>query len=66
MARKYIKLQPSEMSVARSAATIYAAYIASGKVVDGQQRQWLERAAHEAIELTLLCDDLIQSDTETN
>ena len=36
MARKYIKLQPSEMSVARSAATIYAAYIASGKVVDGQ------------------------------
>jgi hypothetical protein len=59
-----LSLQPSEAVVARAAATIYAAYVAAGKVADGKEEEWMGRAVKEAIWIARAADDLIVSDTE--
>ena len=64
MAKPKLSLQPSEAVVVQAAATIYAAYLSSGRVTDGQEKSWIERSLHEAIHLARLADDEIQSDTE--
>jgi hypothetical protein len=64
MAKTKLTLQPSEAVVAQSAAHIYAAYIAVGRVMEGQEQQWMERAIREALLIARLTDDAIQSDNE--
>ena len=48
--RTTLSLQPSEAIVIRAAADIYAAYIIAGKVQDGQEKEWRDRAIREAFE----------------
>lgn len=57
-------LQPSEGIVVGAAATLYAAYISSGRVPDGREKEWRERAAKEAILLARYVDDSVRSDAE--
>jgi hypothetical protein len=64
MAKVSLSLQPSEAVVVRAAATIYAGYVAAGKVADGQEQEWLGRALREAIWIARSADDAIRSDTE--
>jgi len=64
MNKPLLKLQPSEMAVARSAASIYAAYITAGRVTEGTERDWMRRSVREAYQLARLADDMIQSDEE--
>jgi hypothetical protein len=64
MAKIKLSLQPSEAVVAQSAAHIYAAYIAAGRVTEGQEQQWMDRAIREAVQIARLTDDAIQSDNE--
>ena len=59
-----MKLQPSESVVAHVASRIYAAYLISGKVPDGQESKWLKRSIDQAIELCLATDDAVSSDDE--
>ena len=59
-----MKLQPSESVVAHVASRIYAAYLISGKVSDGQESKWLKRSIDQAIELCLATDDAVSSDDE--
>jgi hypothetical protein len=59
-----LSLQPSEAIVARSAANIYAAYVASGRVPEGQEREWIDRALRDAILIAQLADEAIISDSE--
>ena len=40
---KHIKLQKSESVVAAGAIQIYSAYIAAGRVPEGQEDQWMSR-----------------------
>ena len=64
MKKPSLSLQPSEGIVVRSAAQIYAAYIAAGRVVEGTEREWMERAIREAFLIARLTDEAVQSDTE--
>jgi len=64
MAKISLSLQPSEGIAARMAATIYAAYIAAGRVPDGKEKDWMQRAINEAIWIARTTDDAIQSDHE--
>jgi hypothetical protein len=59
-----LRLDTSEGIVTRSAATIYAAYIAAGKVTAGQEEQMMRKALDEAIWLARTADDMILSDNE--
>lgn len=61
---KHLKLQHSESVVLGAAAQIYAAYISSGKVIDGEEDQWMSRSIKEAIRLAVATDDAIISDNE--
>lgn len=59
-----LNLQPSEGIVVRAAAMIYAAYIGTGRVTDGKEKEWRERAAKEAILLAVCIDNAVRSDDE--
>ena len=61
---KHFKLQHSESVVVQAAAQIYAAYIVNGRVVEGQEGQWMQRSIKEAVMITQATDDTIISDEE--
>lgn len=65
MAKLSISLQPSEAVVVRAAAAIYAAYITAGRVPEGQEKAWMEKAIREAVWIARTTDDALQSDDET-
>jgi hypothetical protein len=66
MAKKMaLGLAPSEAVVVQAAAGIYAAYIAAGKVPEGQQEEWMKRSIKEAFFIARTTDDAIVSDNET-
>lgn len=62
--KAYLSLRNSEGIVFQSAATIYAAYIAAGRVVDGEESTWMERSIREAIRMAKTTDAAIISDDE--
>lgn len=64
MSKVHLTLRHSESVVASAAATIYAAYIASGKVSDGDEEDWMERSLQEAIRLARRADQMVVSDEE--
>ena len=64
MDRLALTLQPSEQTVLTAAATIYAAYIASGRVATGNETEWMARSVKEATWLAQAVDDAIIADDE--
>jgi hypothetical protein len=64
MTKQHLKLQRSESVVIQAAAQIYAAYIASGRVVEGQEPQWMQRSIQEAMMIAVATDDAVISDEE--
>jgi hypothetical protein len=64
MKKVKVSLQPSEAVVFQVAGRIYSAYLASGRVEDGQEPEWMKRSLQEAITLAQLADATLQSDTE--
>jgi hypothetical protein len=59
-------LQPSEGIVAQAAATIYAAYIAAGRVPEGQEHAWIRRSIQESFTIARLTDEALHSDGEVS
>ena len=64
MQKPILNLAPSEASVVRAAATIFAGYTVAGKVPEGETDIWLQRSLREAYQLARLADEAIQSDSE--
>jgi hypothetical protein len=64
MQKTSLSLQPSEAVVVRAAAAIYAAYITTGRVADGKEQEWMQRAIKEALWIARTTDDMIHSDNE--
>jgi hypothetical protein len=64
MAKPSLTLHPSETAVFRAAATIYAAYIAAGRVKEGAEKEWMQRSLDEALWMARTADDMIHSDNE--
>ncbi len=65
MAKMAISLQPSETVLVRVAGNIYSAYIAAGRVPEGKEQEWIQRAIREAFYIARTTDDAVQSDDET-
>ena len=66
MAKKYFKLQHSESVVVTAASQNYDAYIASGRVAEGDEAQWMKRSIKEALMIAQVTDDTIISDDEVD
>ncbi|MDP6447563.1 MAG: hypothetical protein QGG36_13345 [Pirellulaceae bacterium] len=64
MAKTHLNLQKSEGIVVTAAANIYAAYIAAGRVEDGQEATYMERSIRDAIRIAVTTDDAIICDGE--
>ncbi len=64
MAKPYVSLKPTEQTITAAAAQIYAAYITAGRVEDGQEKLWMDRAIREAIRIGRVVDESVQSDGE--
>ena len=60
----HLKLQHSESVVVQAAAQIYAAYIAAGRVPEGEEAQWMKRSIREAIRIADATDAAVISDEE--
>ena len=66
MAKKHFKLQHSESVIVQAAAQIYAAYIASGRVAEGEEAKWMQRSIEEAVMIGQATDNTIISDAEVD
>lgn len=64
MTKPKLSLQSSEGIVVQSAAQIYAAYIAAGRVTEGREREWIQRSIREAFLIAQMTDEAIESDSE--
>ncbi len=64
MSKPSLSLQESESAVVQAAATIYAAYIAAGRVSGGGEKEWMQRSIEEALWIAKSTDEAIISDDE--
>ncbi len=64
MEKRTLTLQPSEAVIVQAAANIYAAYISTGNVTKGTEKQWMQQSIDEALWIGLRADDMIVSDHE--
>lgn len=64
MTRTYLTLQPSEAVVVQGACQIYAAYISTGKVEEGQEDAWMARAIQETLKIARATDSAVIADDE--
>lgn len=64
MGKPYIALQPSEGIIVQAASTIYAGYLAAGKVEDGNESDWIARSIKDAIRIAQTTDENVRSDAE--
>lgn len=59
-----ITLQPSKAVLTQAAAQIYAAYMISGRVPEGSEEEWMERAIRDSIAMAHAIDASVHSDSE--
>jgi hypothetical protein len=64
MSKPEISLQPTESTVTQAAVQLYAAYIISGQVKDGQEKEWMQRALKEAVLFARTAEGMAASDSE--
>ena len=62
--QRYLRLEPSEGILVQCASAIYAAYITSGRVPEGAEKEWMDRCIREAYYIADTTDSAIQSDDE--
>jgi len=57
--KAYINLQPTEQHIANVAGNIFSAYIINGRVGDGQEQEWKDKAVELAIQIARDIDDRV-------
>ena len=62
MDKTTLTLQASEQALVAAASRLYAAYIVSGQIGEGQEQGWLERAVREAVSIALQVEDTASAD----
>jgi hypothetical protein len=60
----HLKLQHSESVVLQVAAQLYSAYIIAGRIPEGEEARWMDRAIREAIAMAEATDAAVISDDE--
>jgi hypothetical protein len=60
-----IELDPTEKIIAQAAAQFYAAYITSGRVSDGEEKDWMRRSLREAVGIVKAAEGLAMTARDT-
>lgn len=64
MDKTTITLQSTKQALLAAATRIYAAYVVSGQVADGQEDGWRARSVREAVWLAQQVDEAVLADDE--
>ena len=64
MDKTTITLQPTEQALLAAATRIYAAYVVSGQVADGQEDGWRARSVREAVWIAQQVDEAVLAEDE--
>jgi hypothetical protein len=64
MDKTTITLQPTKQALLAAATRIYAAYVASGQVADGQEDGWRARSVREAVWIAQQVDEAVLAEDE--
>jgi hypothetical protein len=64
MANQEISLQPTESTVTQAGVQLYAAYVIAGKVQEGQEKEWMQRALKEAVLFARTAEGMAASQRE--
>jgi len=64
MKKHYIKLAPSEQSLLNASATIFSAFIASGKYQESDEKILADKSVNLAIMLAEQIDQTVSADDE--
>jgi hypothetical protein len=64
MERTSLTLQPTEQALLAAATRLYAAYVVSGQVAEGQEDGWRARAIRESVWMAQQIEESIHSDSE--
>ncbi|MBD3675809.1 MAG: hypothetical protein HUJ26_20060 [Planctomycetaceae bacterium] len=51
--------EPTEAIITQVAGQIYAAYISTGKVIEGSEAEWMTRSIREALRIARTVDDRV-------
>ena len=64
MDKTYLTLQGTEQALVNAASTIYAGYIQSGRVSEGEEANWMKRSVKEALAIARAIEDLTIAEGE--
>ena len=64
MNKTYLTLQGTEQALVNAASTIYAGYIQSGRVSEGEEANWMKRSVNEALAIARAIEDLTIAEGE--
>jgi hypothetical protein len=64
MEKKSLTLQPTEQALLAAATRLYAAYVVSGQVAEGQEDGWRARSIRESIWIAQQIEEIILADNE--
>ena len=64
MSKTYLTLQGTEQALVNAASTIYAGYIQSGRVPEGEEASWMTRSVNEALAIGKQIEDLTIAEGE--
>jgi hypothetical protein len=64
MDKTTITLQPTKQALLAAATRIYAAYVVSGQVADGQEDGWRARSVREAVWIAQQVDEAVLAEDE--
>jgi hypothetical protein len=64
MDKTTITLQPTKQALLAAATRIYAAYVVSGQVADGQEDGWRARSVREAVWIAQQVNEAVLAEDE--
>lgn len=63
MSKPNVHLKPTEIAFVEAAAQLYAAYLISGRVKEGQEMEWMERALKDVLKFARAVEGVDAADS---
>ena len=62
--QQYVDLQVNERTLVHAASAIYAAYVSSGRILEGEEKEYLSRSVDEALGIASRIEELVRDAEE--
>ncbi len=60
----YVDLQMNERTLVHAASAIYAAYVSSGRIPEGEEKEYLSKSVDEALVIASRIEELVRDAEE--